>query len=415
MTSPKDLQTPLRIAIVDPYAGGDLLAPELAQRGCQCLAVQSGEIPAAYESTFRPGDFSAVLRHRDDLAETAGKLRAEGVDRVIAGGELGVPLADLLAEALGLPGNDPALQHARRDKHGMHRAAARSGLRVPAQTAAADPDEILAWTARNGRWPLVVKPLHSSGSDGVTLCWSEEEVLAACGALLGRRNLLDRVNDRVLVQEYVEGTEYVVDTVSHAGRHRVAAFWRYHRSSGELGYDGLELLPWEGERQRRLAAYAGAVLDALGIRHGPAHGEILWSSDGPVLVELGARLHGGRTPLLSRGCLERSQLDLAVDELADPDGFSTGLDLPYRRLKHLVVAFLTPRGHGRLRSMPRLAEVEALPSLAEIHIGPLPAQPVPRVAGWLALIHEDGAVVDADLRRLRELEDAGLYEIEEAD
>ncbi len=42
-----------------------------------------------------------------------------------------------------------------------------------------------------------------------------------------------------------------------------------------------------------IIAYQKKVVDALGIRHGPTHGEVKWCGGEPVLVEVGARCHGG--------------------------------------------------------------------------------------------------------------------------
>lgn len=397
------------VAIVDPYASA--LAPEISARSGRCLAVLSGETPTAYQGTFRPEDFATVLHYEGD--PTVAELRRLGATHVVAGGELGVLLADALREELGLPGNRPVPRDARRDKYEMHRQVARHGLRTPAQTASGDLEEILAWIERNIRLPVVVKPLHSSGSDGVHFCGSRSEVRQAFAALIGQRNLLGLLNERVLVQEFLLGPEYVVDTVSHAGRHRVAAIWRYGRSRAAEGYDFLEILPAEGERQGFLAAYTLAVLEALGIEEGPAHSEVMWSGGSPVLIEVGARLHGGRTPLLSRQFLSRSQLDLAVDALLDPERFLAGQDRPYQLTASAAIVFLIPGRSGRLRSLPRLDEIRVLPSLREMETGTLPADPAPRVAGWLALIHEDPEVVTADLRRVREIEDDGLYDFEE--
>lgn len=42
-----------------------------------------------------------------------------------------------------------------------------------------------------------------------------------------------------------------------------------------------------------LVPYARGVLDALGIRHGPSHGEVMLTKTGPCLVEMNCRTHGG--------------------------------------------------------------------------------------------------------------------------
>lgn len=43
---------------------------------------------------------------------------------------------------------------------------------------------------------------------------------------------------------------------------------------------------------RALIEYQKKVITALGIRHGPTHGEVKWCRGEPVLVEVGARCHG---------------------------------------------------------------------------------------------------------------------------
>lgn len=47
---------------------------------------------------------------------------------------------------------------------------------------------------------LLLKPVESAGSDDVTLCKSVEEVKAAFGNIMGKRNNLGQINEAVLVQ-----------------------------------------------------------------------------------------------------------------------------------------------------------------------------------------------------------------------
>ncbi|CAN0568388.1 unnamed protein product, partial [Laminaria digitata] len=44
-------------------------------------------------------------------------------------------------------------------------------------------------------------------------------------------NGIGGVNEGALVQEYLDGTEYVVDTVSRGGVHRLCAIWEYDKRS----------------------------------------------------------------------------------------------------------------------------------------------------------------------------------------
>jgi hypothetical protein len=403
-------------AVVDPYSAGSLLGAELGRRGFGRIAVQSiGEVPDVFRSTYDPAAFEEVVVHRGDLEETASRLRERGVDCIVPGCELGVELADRLRDRLSLHPNDPELGEARRDKFRMVETVRAHGLRAPLQHCSEDGRELLDWVRANGDWPVVAKPLASSSSDSVYLCHSEADLLLAFDAIQSRRNVLGSINRGVLVQEYLEGTEYVVDTVSCDGHHRVAAFWRYGRpafSSGFIPYDAIHLMPGEGELQRSLFEYACSVLDALGVRYGPAHIELMWVDGAPCIIEMGARLTAGKNTLLNRLCSGVCQLDLTVDAYAHPARFLRGVQGSYAREKSAVVVFLIPPRAGRLRDLPRRTELEALPSLHELSLRLRPGDRVEGIVGMAILMHEDEAAVTRDLERIRELERDGLFAVE---
>ncbi len=67
----------------------------------------------------------------------------------------------------------------------------------------------------------VVKPVESAGSDDVFLCESKDDVKNAFERINGKINGLGQKNDAVLVQEFLDGTEYVVDSVSLDGNRKV--------------------------------------------------------------------------------------------------------------------------------------------------------------------------------------------------
>lgn len=67
----------------------------------------------------------------------------------------------------------------------------------------------------------VVKPVQSAGSDDVFLCTTVTQAENAFNRILGKMNGLGLLNTSVLVQEFLEGKEYVVDKVSKDGVHKV--------------------------------------------------------------------------------------------------------------------------------------------------------------------------------------------------
>ena len=59
-------------------------------------------------------------------------------------------------------------------------------------------------------------------------------------------NGLGGVNEGALVMEYLDGTEYVVDSVSRDGVHRIISIWEYDKRSvngANFVYFGMELKP----------------------------------------------------------------------------------------------------------------------------------------------------------------------------
>lgn len=403
--------------IVDPFSSGSLLAGQLNDLGRRCIMVQSTpEIPQAFRRSHHPENFSEIILHGGDTDATATRLSELGVSAVIAGCELGVELADRLSERLGSPSNGTALSAARRDKYVMAQAVAAGGLRIPKQFCSRHMDELLEWIRRHGSWPVIVKPVSSSASDGVCRCASDAEVEAAFEGIMRGPNVLGLENTAVLAQEFVEGTEYVVDTVSCAGRHRIAAFWRYGRPSAEstVGYDSMELLPYDGEIQARLFSFATGVLDALGVQYGPTHCELILQDGSITFVEAATRLSAGNNATLSRDCGVACQLDLTIDAYSNPEGFLKRMNQPQTLERRAANFFLMPRREGRLLALPRIDEIRSLRSFHGMSVGAAIGKPAPRVAGMVTLIHPDPNVIAEDIGAIRDLEINGLYEIDGA-
>lgn len=66
-----------------------------------------------------------------------------------------------------------------------------------------------------------------------------------------------------------------------------------------------------------LIPYALDVLNAVGIVNGPSHQEIMIVNGKPVLIEVGARLHGGAGGYFGAAATVYSATDLFIDFLGD--------------------------------------------------------------------------------------------------
>ena len=412
-----------RVAIVDPYSGGANLAPALKRRGHESVMVQSTPHPPdLFRRSFVAADFVHSFVFSGDVRATADQLEKCGVVAVIPGCDMGVELSDALSEYLGTPSNGTSLSAARRDKALMSAAVSASGLRTIPQRFSNDVEELLAWANKGSRWPVIAKPRRSTGSDSVLLCGSDVELRAAFARITGSASVLGEPNASVLVQEFIRGTEYIVDIVSRDGLHRPAAFWRYTRPPAArpdderefVCYDAMVLLPYHGTVQRELFAYACAVLDALGIQHGPSHCEIMRDNTGPVLVEVGARLSAGNNSVLSATCGGPCALQLTLDAMLEPERFKAEVDPLPELVRTAANFFLRPSRSGILLALPRLAQIEALASFESMRIGARIGLPIPAVAGLVTLVHDDRETVESDLLTLRSIQSEDFYRIDSA-
>ena len=406
--------------IVDAYSSGELYPAEFSARGWKCVHVQSSPaVPPEFVLSFRPGDFIANLRFDGDSQRLLAALREFPVRVATAGTDTGVELADTLGEWLGLPGNGIHLRAERHDKGLMGETVARTGLRTPRQFWSHELQPLRGWIHDGPGLPVVLKPTQGYGSERIALCETDDDLERAFAVIAARPNA--RSVEPVVVQEVLRGTEYVVDTVSWAERRCVTDIWRYDKRTVNgvaFIYHAAELLPYEGDVQRQLVNYTYGVLDALGHRFGPAHTEVIMTGTGPVLVETASRPHGGHAPAICRACIGFGQIDRMVDACVDPALFERHAGQPFSLQRQMTIVFLISTQEGRLRGLPRLPEICALPSFHDLSLRVRPSEPLRRTVdlfsgpGVVVLMHEDKTVIDADVERIRAIERDGFYDVE---
>jgi biotin carboxylase len=302
------------VIIVDPYSTGALYAPAFRQLGVSCWALRSSDnVPRHFTCDFRPDDFARSFTSAGDLLR---EVTSESVRAVVAGCETGVTLTDHIASKLGVLGNDPATSRRRRHKDEMQKALQQAGLRYIRSFAFQSLADFEAVSALFESEEYVVKPTNSAATDGVRFVLGREELEAAMrSAAWGVRNDVGEVNEGFIVQDFVPGPEFVVDMVAFEGRYVVASVCRYdkrERNGAKFVYYGLDTLDARDASFTPLLDYAKEAAHALGIVIGPVHMELIWSEQGPVMIEAAGRLHGGIAPQLFKVCYAPDLLSLSV-------------------------------------------------------------------------------------------------------
>lgn len=316
------------LVIVDGYSSGSQLPGVMRERGWDCVHVTSVPEPEPYFlASFRADDYIDHLAYDGDLSALVEAVEKYRPAAVTPGTESGVYVADALAAALGLPGNDPATSASRRDKYVMHNALRAAALRSMDHHLTTDLDDLIAW-ARRGSWPVVVKPPASAGTDSVIFCDDVDAVAAAFRRVNGSTNQLGGVNHAVLAQQFLVGQEYFVNGISAGGRHLVSEVWRADKvavAGASYIYDKAVLFDPYDPQVRALVAYVCDVVETLGIRWGAHHTEVMMTDAGPTLVECASRLSGGLHRPAANTAVGASQLDLLGNLVARGDSYVTEL------------------------------------------------------------------------------------------
>ncbi|MFF3934568.1 ATP-grasp domain-containing protein [Streptomyces phaeofaciens] len=246
----------------------------------------------ALADLFVSVDFQDAELLRRTLREVAREHRATVIYHI--GREETMVTAYEVAEELRAELNPAAAIRFLSDKHAMRELLARRGISPVSFEAAPTRREVPDAVERIGH-PAVVKPTALAGSRGVFL-WQEAQDQAAWTALVDQYGY----DGPFLVEEYLRGPEYSVETLSRDGRHRVVGITEKLLGPPplfvEVGH--VHPAPLPQDRRRAVEELTTDFLTACGYRFGPAHTEVIWTARGPRIVESQARLGGDRIPRL---------------------------------------------------------------------------------------------------------------------
>lgn len=423
---------PKCVVVVDPISTGGSVAAAAKARGYTVVAVWNHEITHDLRMHVPPEatdlEYFAEIDELPTIAETAAALR-EVVGSIqlvacIVGGESGVTLADALSEELGLRTNGSNnLPGARRNKSVQQQCVRGAGLRAVREACGTRWSDVAAFLDTEPL-PVVVKPVESAGSDGVKLCNTKQEAEVHFTQLMASQQRVGSQGAAVLVQEFLRGKEYVIDHVSCDGVHKTMMVWVYDKrptNGAQFVYYGVVPVEADSPIARILIEYTRGVLDALKIRNGATHGEVMMTEDGPCLVEMNCRCAGcdGALTPVQEALVGYSQVGVTLDAFLDQESFASIPSVPRSFMAAGQMVFLVSVGSGKVLSTPGYDKIQALPSFSRLFpsygIGDdlVPSTDLFTIAGLAILVHADTSQLERDIELIRDLErDEGLFDME---
>jgi len=361
----------------------------------------------------------------------------------------GLPSAERLGVALGLhPDRHDGINRARRDKFLMNEAMKKHGLNTVQQKLCHSLEETREFaqhvceistseeeeeTDSTKKSRVVLKPTRGVASDNVHLCSNLNQVKKAFEEIHQTEifGSPHQQHEYVLAQEFARGTEYAIDIVSKNGHHKVAALWKYDKrtvNGAPFVYHATVLEdPNESDEGMEACQYAKKALDALNLKWGLSHIEVVVNSEQKknYLIEVNCRQHNTDFAPMTSVCIGYNALDMVLSaylgDYVNEDDFEEieeGIrldwdllpDFPSARICGAVI-HLVCHVEGKVCSIQGLEELENLESVRnykiydEFEVGCEVSETIDirTDAGWVHLMHDDYDQFWSDYKKIMNL------------
>ena len=223
-----------------------------------------------------------------DVDKITDKCREIGICGICSiATDLGNYAVNYVANQLGLPGNSMECTKMSTNKHLMREAFASNGDPSPQSILV---DESTDLTQLQLAYPIIVKPTDRSGSRGIFKLESPDGLKNAVLSAIS-----EGFEKKALVEEFVEGQEYSVESISYHGEHHILAMTLKYTTGAphfiETGH--MEPAPVSEGMFEKVKQVVSHALDTLKIQNSASHSEIKIDKNGNIrIIEIGSRMGG---------------------------------------------------------------------------------------------------------------------------
>jgi hypothetical protein len=269
--------------IIDVALSGNSLAYEFVNRGYRIINIYSSKktFQKLYKSLHNTLYETCLIYESDEQLRT--DLAQYNIQCCLPGSDYGVALSNHLNELFGLGINNTIIS----DRYKVLSA-------IGELVTDTNFDEFLSQYQK-----CVIKPKVSHGGyDRVQVVESIEGI--------------DTTD--MFMMPYINGDEYVVDTVTLNGKHKLVSVWKYAKQDG-FWREKTVLLDYIGNEKliEKLYEYTCNVLDKVNYVVGACHTEIIIENGIPKLIESNFRTHGHLDYASSFKILTQPQIQLTVE------------------------------------------------------------------------------------------------------
>jgi hypothetical protein len=284
---------PRAILCISSYFKGNRFLQRCKRDGCPVFLLTLDKLrdsPWARDALDDLFVVPSLDDHRPAINAVAYLLRTKPIDRIVALDEFDMELAAHLREHFRLRGIGETAMRYFRDKLAMRVRAREAGLPIPEFVAVIRHDDVRRFLAEVPA-PWLLKPRTEASAIGI-------ETFHDADAVWRRLDQLDDSQSFHLLERFVAGDLYHVDTLSAAGRLVFAEVSRYQRPLLEIwqggGVFGSRTVQRDLPEVGALRQLTERLLTTFGLTEGPSHTEFLRGhADGAFyFLETSARVGG---------------------------------------------------------------------------------------------------------------------------
>jgi len=231
--------------------------------------------------------FPISIIEKEEILEICKKENIDGIISIAT--DVAVPTMSFVALEMGLTGNSIHSSELCTNKFLMRKAFDQNGMTIPRFVSISGRKEIKK--AKSLSFPLIAKPVDRSGSLGINLVREYNQLDAALYNALKSSFI-----HQAIVEEYIQGKEISIETISWQGEHHILAYTD-KVTSGYPHFVELE----HHQPSQLVDEFNKNQIDEILIKslyvhdilNGASHTELLITESGEIFItEVGARMGG---------------------------------------------------------------------------------------------------------------------------
>lgn len=222
---------------------------------------------------------------KDLILQECKRIKIDGIITIAT--DICMPTISYVAEKLNLIANSYNSSIVSTNKLEMRKCFSKAKLNSPKFIALKELELSLM---EKFEFPLIVKPTDRSGSRGVNKVLNINELKKAFKIAIN-----ESIEKRVIIEEFIEGFEVSVESISWKGVHYVLSITDKITTNDPYFVELEHHQPTKlnGVLQKKIITETLKALDALNIRYGAGHTELKITNKGDVFfIEVGGRMGG---------------------------------------------------------------------------------------------------------------------------